>query len=244
MQTSDALRAYFGRVLPAVPELFNMAYAICGNFEQAEYSLQYALTEAWTGEFHGGMGFREGLRNTLREVAMEEALRQDEDAPEFTWDELTDRSDDPLSEMLAQESAETRRIAALRYGCGLPVGKVARLMGVTAAETRQTLERLCRKASRKLEAADRRRAEALLARSVRRSFAQADESMPSLSAVYRTFAAEAAEVVRPKHWMAKGVRRALYVLLLLVCAAAFWLTAALIQPVEAQPGTVAAFEMQ
>ena len=46
MQTSDALRAYFGRVLPAVPELFNMAYAICGNFEQAEYSLQYALTEA------------------------------------------------------------------------------------------------------------------------------------------------------------------------------------------------------
>ena len=117
-------------------------------------------------------------------------------------------------------------------------------MGVTAAETRQTLERLCRKASRKLEVADRRRAEALLARSVRRSFAQADESMPSLSAVYRTFAAEAAEVVRPKHWMAKGVRCALYVLLLLVCAAVFWLTAALIQPVEAQPGTVAAFEMQ
>ena len=32
--------------------------------------------------------------------------------------------------------------------------------------------------------------------------------------------------------------------LLLVCAAVFWLTAALIQPVEAQPGTVAAFEMQ
>ncbi len=244
MQTSDALRAYFGRVLPAVPELFNMAYAICGNFEQAEYSLQYALTEAWTGEFHGGMGFREGLRNTLREVAYGGGAAAGRGRAGVHL-ERTDRPERRSpSEMLAQESTETRRIAALRYGCGLPVGKVARLMGVTAAETRQTLERLCRKASRKLEAADRRRAEALLARSVRRSFAQADESMPSLSAVYRTFAAEAAEVVRPKHWMAKGVRRALYVLLLLVCAAVFWLTAALIQPVEAQPGTVAAFEMQ
>lgn len=232
MQTSDALRAYFGRVLPAIPELFNMAYAICGNFEQAEYSLQYALTEAWTGEFHGGMGFREGLRNTLREVALEEALRQDEDAPEFTWDALTNPGDDALLQLLAQESAETRRAAALRYGCGLSVSRIARLMGVSAGEIRETLERLCRKASRRLEAADRRRAEALLARSVRRAFSQADASMPSLSAVYRTFAAEAAEVARPKHWMAKGVRFALYMLLLLVCAAVFWLMAALIQPTE------------
>lgn len=239
MQTSDALRAYFSRVLPAVPELFNMAYAICGNFEQAEYSLQYALTEAWTGEFHGGMGFREGLRNTLREVALEEALRQDEDAPEFTWDALTNPGDDALLQLLAQESAETRRAAALRYGCGLSVGKTARLMGASIGEIRETLERLCRKASRKLEAADRRRAEALMARSVRRAFSQADEHMPSLGAVYRTFAAEAAEVARPKHWMAKGVRFALYVLLLLVCAAVFWFMAALIQPVDAPLAAIA-----
>ena len=231
MQTSDALRAYFGRVLPSIPELFNMAYAICGNFEQAEYALQYALTEAWTGEFHGGVGFREGLRNTLREVAREEALGQDAGAPEFTWDGLTDPGNDALTELLAQESAGTRRAAALRYGCGLSVSKTARLMGVSAAEVREALERLNRKASRKLDASDRRRAEALLARSVRRSFAQADENMPSMSAVYRTFAAETAEVQRPKHWMAKGVRFALYVLLLLVCAVVFWLMAALIQPV-------------
>ena len=30
MQNTEALQAYFGRVTPAIPELFNMAHAICG----------------------------------------------------------------------------------------------------------------------------------------------------------------------------------------------------------------------
>ena len=67
-QTTEAMRAFFGRVSPAIPELFNMAYAITGSFELSEYALQYTLVEAWNGESHGGMGFREGLRKTLKRI--------------------------------------------------------------------------------------------------------------------------------------------------------------------------------
>ena len=35
MQNTEALQAYFGRVTPAIPELFNMAHAICGSRELA-----------------------------------------------------------------------------------------------------------------------------------------------------------------------------------------------------------------
>ena len=77
MQNADALRSFYSRVTPAIPELFNMAYAICGNYDLAEYSLQYTLMEAWMGEFHGGMGFREGLRNTLRRVEVAAPIRDE-----------------------------------------------------------------------------------------------------------------------------------------------------------------------
>ena len=42
-QTSEALRAWFRRVEPMVPELFNIAHAICGNYDRAEYALRGAI---------------------------------------------------------------------------------------------------------------------------------------------------------------------------------------------------------
>ena len=36
-QTSEALRTWFSRVEPMCPELFNAAYAMCGNYDQANY---------------------------------------------------------------------------------------------------------------------------------------------------------------------------------------------------------------
>ena len=102
MQNADALRSFYSRVTPAIPELFNMAHAICGNYDLAEYSLQYTLMEAWVGESHGGMGFREGLRNTLRRVALDEALENRDDPPEFTWNGLNADGDDPALHQLAQ----------------------------------------------------------------------------------------------------------------------------------------------
>ena len=208
MQTSEALIAFYNRVTPAIPELFNMAYAICGNYDLAEYALQYTLMEAWLGASHGGMGFREGLRNTLRRVALEEAMDPRESAPEMTWDGLTADSDDPLLKLLARE----------------------------------LLTRFERAAAGKLPAQQRGRAEAGLARSVRRAFDRADEEMPSLGALYRGFEAEALETVRPSHWASRLVKRALCAVLAVVCALAFWLAAVLMQPVQTEDVAPAAEE--
>ena len=230
MQNADALRSFYSRVAPAVPELFNMAHAICGNYDLAEYSLQYTLMEAWVGESHGGMGFREGLRSTLRRVALEEALENRAESPEFTWNGLAADSDDPVLKQLAQESVELRRAAALSYGCGLSVQRIAQLTGASAGQVREMLQRLERRVGRKLSAKDRRRADVALRRAVSKQLARADEDMPSLGAVYRSFAAEAAETRRPSHAAARIVRRILFAVLIVICGAVFWLTAVLIQP--------------
>ena len=230
MQNADALRSFYSRVTPAIPELFNMAHAICGNYDLAEYSLQYTLMEAWVGESHGGMGFREGLRNTLRRVALDEALENRDDPPEFTWNGLNADGDDPALHQLAQESVELRRVAALSYGCGLSAQRIAQLTGSSAGQVREMLSRLERRVGRRLPAKERRRADAVLRRAVSKQLAQADEDMPSLGAIYRAFAAEAAETRRPSHLAARIVRRILFAVLIVACGAVFWLTAVLIQP--------------
>lgn len=230
MQTTEDLRAYFSRATPAIPELYNMAYAICGSYDLAEYALQYALMEGWFGETHGGMGFREGLRNTLRQVAFEEALEPRNQTPEFTWDGLTAPSDDPVLAQLSKESLETRRVVALRYGCGLSVGRVARVTGLTASKVRGILERFARSAGRRLPASQRRRFETHLARAVDRQFDLPDDSMPSLGALYRSFEAEASENRRPSHLASKVLKKVILCVLAALCALVFWLAAVLIQP--------------
>lgn len=230
MQTTEDLRTYYSRVTPAIPELFNMAYAICGNYDLAQYALQYALMEGWFGEAHGGMGFREGLRIAVRQVAFEEALEPRAEAPEFTWDGLAAPNGDPVLDQLAKENLETRRIVALRYGCGLSVGRVARLTGLTSSKVRGTLDRFSRSASRCLPAPQRRRFEAHLARAVDKQFDLADESMPSLGAIYRSFEAEASENRRPSHLASRVLKRVILCVLAALCALVFWLAAVLIQP--------------
>lgn len=231
MQTSEVLRSYYSRVVPVIPELFNMAHAICGNYDLAEYALQYTLIEAWIGESHGGMGFREGLRNILRRVAAEEALGPRNDSVEFTWHGLAAEDDEPVLLLLSQESAEVRRMVALRYGCALSAGRIAKLMAVSAGHVREMLDRFERRVSRKLTAGDRRKCELIIARTVRREFGRVDEAMPSLSAIYRSFETEAAETRKPDRKASRIVRRCLTVLLALLCAATFWFAAVLIRPV-------------
>lgn len=243
MQNSEALRSFYSRVTPAIPELFNMAHAICGSYELAEYALQYTLMEAWLGESHGGMGFREGLRNTLRGVALEEALEPRTDAAEFDWNGLAADGDDPVLAQLAQESVELRRMAALCYGCGLSAQRAAQLTGVSAGQVREALRRLERRVSRRLSAKERERADAALRKSIARQFAQADQGMPSLGAIYRSFASEAAETRRPSHLASRIVRRVLYAVLILVCAVVFWLAAALLQPVPLESPGAQSIEM-
>jgi len=232
MQNTEALRALFGRMQPMLPELFNMAYAICGNREQAEYALHYTLVEAWTEESHGGVGFREGLRNTLRSVACEEALKASEAAPEFTWNGLTGESEDGILAVLAAENVEIRRILALRCGCGLSVSRTARIMNLSVGQAQDLLDRFERTVRRRLFPGDRRSCEGLIARSVRQAFRQTDPAMPSTGAIYRTFAAEASETQRPSHLVARILRRVFYALAAVVCALLFWLMAVLMQPVR------------
>jgi hypothetical protein len=110
MQNPDALRAFFGRVTPVLPELFNMAHAICGNYDLAEYALQYTLLEAWRGESRGGMGFREGLKHTMRRIALQEALSSRQSAREYTWDGLIAPDGDALMELLAAESVSLSKL--------------------------------------------------------------------------------------------------------------------------------------
>lgn len=239
METTEDLRTYYSRVTPAIPELYNMAYAICGSYDLAEYALQYALMEGWFGETHGGMGFREGLRNTLRQVAFEEAVEPRAETPEFTWDALTESSDDPVLAQLAGETMETRRMVALRYGCGLSIGRIAKLMSRTASQVRADLEHFSRSASRKLPASQRHRFDVHLARAIRHQFNQANDSMPSLGSIYRSFEAEAAENHRPSHWASKIVKKIILCVLAILCALIFWLAAVLIQPtVLEQPQAV------
>lgn len=230
MESSQDLHTYFSRVTPEIPKLFNMAYAICGNYDLAEYALQYALMEGWFGEAHGGMGFREGLRAVVRQVAFEEAVQPRPDAPEFTWDGLTTPGGDPLLERLAQEDAQTRRIVALRYGCGLTVSRTARLTGLTSSKVRDILARFSRSASRRLPASRRRRFESDLARAVGKQFEATDEGMPSLGAIYRSFESEAVENHRPSHLASRILKRIILCALAVLCALVFWLAAVLIQP--------------
>lgn len=231
LENPDAMRAFFSRVTPVIPELFNMAYAICGSFDLAEYALQYTLVEAWNGDSHGGMGFREGLRNTLRRVAVEEALHGDGGKQAFSWDGLTEAGEDPVMALLAAEDDDVRRAVALRYGCGMPVAKSAKLMGLPAAKVKEMLSRFERAAVRRLPPSQRKRFEQRLAKTVRRAFGAAGEDMPSLGAIYRSFEAEAMEKRRPKRLVSRMVKRSFMALLAVLCALLFWLAAVLIQPV-------------
>lgn len=230
MQSAESTREYFARVTPMIPELFGMAHAICGNYDLAEYALQCALMEGWVAESRSGVGLRESLRSALRRTALEEALEMRAEAPEMTWDALTDGRSDVLLEVLAQENAETRRAAALCYGCDLSVKRAARLMETTPERVHELLQRWQRRAGKRLAPAQRRRFDALAARAIRRSFAQETGNLPSLSSVYRSFAQEAAEFQKPRHLTAKFVRRGLCLILALLCALLFWLAAALLHP--------------
>ena len=61
---ADELRAFFARVRPCYRELFNMAHAICGNYELAEYAVQSAILDI----------FRRGTPRS-RAMAMETLTR-------------------------------------------------------------------------------------------------------------------------------------------------------------------------
>ena len=244
-QTSEELRAYFRRVRVIYPELFNMAYAICGNYDLAEYALRSAILEAWQQNVSGGMGFREKLRGDVRRIALHEALLPRPEHAECTWDGLQfPDSDDPLLRQAAQESQDMRRVLALRFGCGLSLARISRIMGCSAAQVRAMLERFESRCRRRLTQQNRRRFDAMMSQAVRQTFVQSGADMPDAAAMYRAFEAEASETAVSTHRIARIVCRVLMLALAILCAILFWFFAVISAPPVLQEQSSPAAESQ
>lgn len=229
-QTSEQLRAWFRRVEPIYPELFNAAHAICGNYDLAEYALRSAIVEVWAQGAGGGMGFRERLRGELRRAAFDTVRSEEAAGAEFTWPGLSARSEDPVLALAAQEPPEIQRALMLRHGCALSLRSVAQLIEVPAGTLRANLERFETRFRHALPRQDRNRAEAMITRSLRRALSRNTAGIPNPAQVYRAFEAEAEGMQPAGHRFSRGFGRALVLLLALACAALFWLFSVIVQP--------------
>ena len=233
----DDFQLYFSRLRPVCHQLFNLAHAITGSSEQAEYCLQYAMLDCWaagdaTASRHG---FREGLRASAMRIALRIAGTED---VEFDWDGLTaqEGETDPLLRLIGQENMELRRALALRYGCGLSPRRIARLTGTEPGRVQTLLKRFDARVRRRLSAADRRRADSLLTQAIRGSMSGPGTLAPEMNSVFRTFQADAASISRPSRLPARILRAAISVTLALFCIVVFWLAAVLIQPAVIETG--------
>ena len=239
-QTSEALRAWFKRVEPLYPELFNTAHVICGNYDQAEYALRSAILDVWAQNADGGMGFREKLRSAVRD----EALRAASDgASEFTWPGFTALVDDPLIRQAARENIDTQRLLMLRHGVGLSPGRIAKLTGMAASQVRGALDRFEARCRRGLSAQERSRFDALFARAARRALG-VRAGIPHPAAIYRAFEAEASQLQVSDHRLGQVVYRVLALAMAAICAVLFWLFAVLVQPPELANETGAQADIQ
>ena len=237
-QTSEALRTWFKRVEPYYPDLFNMAHAICGNYEQAEYALRGAILEVWAQSSEGGMGFRERLRSAVREESLQLLEEGEAASSEFTWPGIA-ASDSPLMQLAARERPETQRLLVLKYGVGLPSRRIAQLTGMTPGQLRTALNRFEARCRRTLSGTERARLSATLAREMRRQLGSR-AGIPRPSTVYRAFEAEASGLRGHEHRVSRLVYRLVVLALTLVCAALFWLFAVLVQSPEIQADPVPA----
>jgi len=231
MARSDAedLQLFLSRVRPIYHQLFNIAHAITGSCELAEYSLQYALMDYWNASGGSHHGFREGLRNTLIHAAMRSA---GQDA-EFSWNGLLcgDEEDvDPLLQLIGQEGLELRRALALKYGCGLSLRQIGRIMDMEPRRIQTALNRFEARTRRKLDPGQRRKCELRILHAVRRTFNQPGPLTPDIGSVFRTFQADAAAMSRPSRLPARILHGVLAVILGLICVVGFWFAAVLMQP--------------
>ena len=227
---NEDFQLYISRVRPIYHQLFNMAHAITGSCDLAEYSLQYALTDYWAANTGVHHGFREGLRNTLIHAAMRTAQSQ----AEFTWNGLScenpEEESDPIRRLIAQESIELRRILALKYGCGLSLGRIGRIMAIEPKRIQTALNRFEARCKHKLEIGLRRRFDGLLTQIIKGDFNLPSPLAPDMGNVMRTFQSDAAALNRPSRLPAKIVQAVLAVVMAAICIGGFWLAAVLTQP--------------
>lgn len=226
---SEEFQLYFNRIRPIYHQLFNLAHAVSGSSERAEYCLQYAMLDCWSaGEATASShGFRESLRSSAVRIALKSVS---DAAPD--WDGLRNgiESSDPLLRAIAQEGNELRRILALKYGGGLSTRRIARAMDIDLNRVQTLLRRFEARTKRKLSGADSRKYDLLLIRAVRSQLNLPSPQAPEMGAVFRSFQADAESVIRPNRLPARILHAVLAVILALICMGAFWLAAVLMQP--------------
>ena len=228
MENLQEIRAWFERIAPMLPELYNRAYAICVDTEAAEYAIEYALMEGWSGNIRRSAGLRDGLRAAVTRVACDEAFRGRRAQGE--WDGLNHAHGNVILSKIAGLDAPTRRLAALRYGCSLDTGRIARLTGQSRAAVREALRNFERRLQHSLPAEERRNFDNRLGRALLRGMGMPADGMPSADAIRRAFEAEAGEARLPARRISRWTGRIALVVLLALATAAFWLMAVLIQP--------------
>lgn len=257
--TPEELQLYFARIRPIYRELFGMAHAICGNVEMAEYVLQRAILEGWTRRERGPgrVGFREGMRASLRRIAVQQALQLGAEDAELTWNELApdvvgepeDGLDAPedgiLLKAIHAESPEMRRLLMLHYGCGLRSQTIARLTDTASGQVQAQLDQFASRTRRKLPTRLRRQFDTALSRLIREALIQTSAGVPDPGTVYRTFEVEASQTRRsPRRYLFRALNAVVLVVLVALCAGLFWLIAVLMQSTEpaGAPDTPAAGE--
>lgn len=219
----EALGRYLNRIRPIYHQLFNLAHAVTGSCEAAEYALQYAMLECWTSEEREGRGFRDGMRRSVIRAAMKA------EGGEYDWEGLPapDESD-PLRQMIAGEPPELQRMLALRAGCGLSAGRIAKLCGCDVRRVKALLRRLELKVKRRLPASGR--SERRIDRAVRASLHMDSGLAPEMGSVFRSFQSDAAGKSRGSGLAARIARILLSAVLALLCIALFWFAAVILQP--------------
>lgn len=241
---ADDLRAFFARAKPYYRELFNMAHAICGNYELAEYAVQSAILECFR---QGGLRSRAGLHENLRVQTRARALEQANiiDDAELTWDGFREDAidgaqGDGILQAASQESVDGRRMLMLRYGCGLRTRDIAHLTGIPASQVTGVLTRFESRVKRRLPPRERARAESRIARSARAWLERQGDGVPDPGSVYRSLKAELMETGAPGRRVSRWVFRVLAVVLALFLAALFWLLMILLEPPQMEePGQIA-----
>ena len=231
---ADELRTFFTRVRPYYRELFNMAHAVCGNYEVAEYAVQSAMLEVFRrGTPRSRAGLRETLRAQTRSMALEQARLIDD--AELTWDgfradAIEGAGGDLVLQAASLETLEDRRALLLRYGCGLRARDIALLLDAPAAQVATALTRFTRRLKRRLPPREQPRAERAIARSARAWLERQRAGVPDAGAVYRSMEAELMEAGAPAHRVSRVLGRVVTVVIAIFLAALFWLLMVLIQP--------------
>ena len=236
-ETED-YRQYFSRIRPIYNRLFGIAHAVTGSCDQAEYAVQSAMLEC-RDLADGSVGnhvFRESLRASVLSAALR-AVDSDEEA-EFDWNGLP-AVNDPIAAQIAQKSPENQRMLVLKYGCGLSARRVAHICDTDTRHVKSVFRRFEARMRRKLPDLPRRGFDARATRAVNAALDTPNASVPDIGGAFRAFRSDACAQPLPSRAASKIFRGVAVAVLTVMCVAAFWLAAVLLQPpvIEAENST-------